>query len=269
MAVVLTDATGCLLKFDVSPVRIISLVPSLTELLVDLGLKERLVGITKFCVHPKTLKDDIAIVGGTKQVDFHKISALKPDIIICNKEENTEEIVATLRELTQVHVSDINDLDDVIRLIEDYGVLFGTRKNTTALIDALQVEIHNFSAFMKGRPVFEVLYLIWRKPWMTIGGDTFIHHMLSLCNLKNIFGDLKRYPLTEANYPLPEPDFVFMSSEPFPFKEKHKDEVNAVFGGKPLLVDGEFFSWYGSRLLNAFDYFKDLRVEIERIQAER
>ena len=238
------------------PQRIVSLVPSQTELLVDLGLEKNIIGITKFCVHPKQLKSRKTIVGGTKQIHLDKIASLKPDIIFCNKEENTPEIVAGLENISPVHVSDIKTLEDNYKLITDYSQIFNAASVGKEIIYQIKNRCANFKAEIKNKKKKKVAYLIWREPWMTVGGDTFINHMLEVCNYINVFADKSRYPEVDITK-LPDLDLLLLSSEPYPFKDKHLDEI-PILNDKIKFVNGEYFSWYGSRMIEAFNYFKTL-----------
>lgn len=242
------------------PKRIISLVPSQTELLIDLGLEEQLVGITKFCVHPKYLRKIKAIVGGTKQVNLEKIKALAPDIILCNKEENTKEMVEALEAIAPVHVSDILKLEDAFELMSQYGAIFKKEALVKIMVSSVKKKIAALQEQVKDKPVKKVAYVIWKKPLMVAGKDTFIDELLKLIKFENVFRE-SRYPETNFKEIIAKnPDLLLLSSEPFPFKEKHKayfSELNAQI----QLVDGEYFSWYGSRLVAAMDYFKKLRCQ--------
>ncbi len=248
------------ITIDKTPTRMVSLVPSQTELLVDLGLEDALVGITKFCVHPSHLKDGIAVVGGTKQVHYEKIRALHPDIILCNKEENTKEMIQELEKIAPVHISDINTLDDALELIKLYGELFSKQNMAEKIIEGISEKRMEFAAFVKRKPIKSVAYFIWKKPWMVVGRDTFIDEMIRLNGFENYYGNLERYPEVHLKTSSPEmAELVLLSSEPFPFTEKHKPTIQTYFpNASILIVDGEMFSWYGSRLLKAFDYFKTL-----------
>ncbi len=244
------------IKLSQTPTRIISLVPSQTELLVDLGLKQELVGITKFCVHPLELRKEIEIVGGTKEVKIEKIAQLQPDLILCNKEENTPEMVEALEKIAPVHVSDISTIDESLKLIQQYGKIFYVEEKAEKLVGNIQNELENFQQFIENQPKRKVAYFIWRKPWMVAGGDTFINHLLQLNHFENIFAETLRYPEVDLKR-LKEADLVLLSSEPFPFKKKHQQGLTEfVHPNKIKFVDGEFFSWYGSRLEKAFRYFK-------------
>jgi ABC-type Fe3+-hydroxamate transport system substrate-binding protein len=252
------DQLNRVISFQKAPERIVSLVPSQTELLVDLQLKSKLVGITKFCVHPANLRKEVTIVGGTKKVRFRDIEALKPDIIICNKEENSEEIVTACSQIAPTWVSDIYSFEDSIEMIRSLGKIFNVSENASEIVAGIRFEKEFFSEFIKEKPQKKVAYLIWKNPFMAAGRNTFINTLLQLNNFENILTEsTSRYP--EINLPkLESAELVLLSSEPYPFSEKDINELKKVLPGKVILVDGEYFSWYGSRLLNAFSYFKTL-----------
>ena len=216
------DQIGSVLTFDTTPVRIISLVPSQTELLVDLGLQSSLVGITKFCVHPVTLRNEVSVVGGTKQVHFDKIEALQPDIILCNKEENTQEMVQSLRSIAPVHTSDVKTLQDAHHLIAQYGDIFNVASQAAAITASIKEEQERFRESvtnLSNSP--KVGYFIWKDPFMVAGDDTFIDHLIEELGFINVFKDKEgRYP-TVIEEDLKELDFIFLSSEPFTFAQKH------------------------------------------------
>lgn len=248
-----------------APKRIVSLVPSQTELLFDLGLEDRIVGITKFCVHPLHFKQTKTIVGGTKNIKLEKLKALQPDIILCNKEENTKEMVLQCEQIAPTHVSDIYTLADALTLIQQYGELFSCRTNAQALIQKIEFKRNDFELFMQNRPTKKVAYFIWRKPWMVAASQTFINYLLQLNKFENIYANKERYPEIELKKIRLEgdPELVLLSSEPYPFKEKHAFEIGrCTHHAKTVFVDGEMFSWYGSRLAKAFDYFKKLQQRI-------
>ncbi|CAL2103613.1 Iron ABC transporter [Tenacibaculum sp. 190130A14a] len=256
-------------KIDIqkTPKKIISLVPSQTELLVDLGLEDQIIGITKFCIHPIHLRKTKTIVGGTKNIKIDKIKELQPDIILCNKEENTKEIVDACEKIAPTHVSDIFTLDDAKELIHQYGEIFAKRTEASKIILKLDFKLNDFKEFIQFKEKKKVAYFIWRKPWMVAANNTFINHLLELNNLQNIYTNKERYPEVELKKIRLEgdPDLVFLSSEPYPFKDEHAFEVGRfTHHAKTVFVDGEMFSWYGSRLLKAFDYFKKLHNRIHR-----
>lgn len=253
------------LEIEIPPKRIISLVPSQTELLVDLGLRDSVVGVTKFCVHPVDLRDSKKVVGGTKQVHIDKIRKLAPDIILCNKEENTLQMVEELGEIAPVHVSDVKNVDDSIELIREYGEIFKAREKASEIAGNILDLRDDFREFVKEEPVRNVAYFIWKKPWMVVSNDTFIDHLLRLNNFENVFSAEKsRYPeVTLEDLEKKKPDQIFLSTEPFPFKEEDKEAFEKLVRKDCIhIVDGEYFSWYGSRLVAAFTYFKKLHSEL-------
>lgn len=252
-----TDQMGRKVKIPQDPRRIISLVPSQTELLFDLDLGDRLVGVTKFCVHPWDLVKEKHKIGGTKKFNFALIDELKPDLIIGNKEENYREGIETLSAKYPVWVSDILSLYDTYAMMGAVGEIFHVQEEVLNLQDRIKASLVPLS----GRWIAQrALYFIWRKPWMAAAGGTFIDEMLRLAGFENVAGNLKRYPELQPHEIRDlDPEVILLSSEPFPFKEKHQLEMQDILpGAKIILVDGEVFSWYGSRLLYAAEYFKKL-----------
>lgn len=244
------------------PKRIISLVPSQTELLFDLGLDAETIGITKFCVHPEEWFRSKTKVGGTKTVNIDKIKELQPDLIIANKEENVKEQVEALSDIAPVWVSDIHNLEDALEMIQTIGKLTDRYEKAEIIARLIQ---HRFNELNEsGKREINTLYLIWRKPWMSIGSDTFIHQMMQITGLENVCKELTRYPeLTDEEMVKLNPDLVLLSSEPYPFKEKHIDELQQLLpAARIVLADGEMFSWYGSRLLHTPAYLKGLLQSI-------
>jgi ABC-type Fe3+-hydroxamate transport system substrate-binding protein len=243
------------------PRRVVSLVPSQTELLVDLGLEYILVGVTKFCVHPDTIRKTKALVGGTKQIKISKVKELRPDLILCNKEENTKDLVASLSKIAPVHISDIYTLEDCFILIKMYGDLFEVQNKARELISEIVQQRKYFQQFLKGRHKrLKVAYFIWRSPYMVAASNTFINTMLYEAGFNNIFKSELRYPVIELNAEsLKSVDAIFLSSEPYPFKKDHIIQMKKLFPQTTIqLVNGELFSWYGSRLKLSYDYFKQL-----------
>jgi iron complex transport system substrate-binding protein len=262
---IFVDQLGISHTFESAPKRIVSLVPSQTELLYDLGLEDRIVGITKFCIHPYHFKSTKKSVGGTKKVHFEKIRLLQPDIIICNKEENTLEIVDELRKICPVWVTDIQTIEDNFKMITDFGQLFNSRTEAQKWTDKLTFAWHDFKEFINEIPVQKVAYFIWKKPYMVAGSETYIDEMLQLNHFHNVYGNKERYPEIELNnMPLEAGlDLVLLSSEPFPFQEEDAFEIgHFIHPAKTIFVDGEMFSWHGSRLLKAFEYFKKMHQKL-------
>jgi ABC-type Fe3+-hydroxamate transport system substrate-binding protein len=238
--------------------RIVSLVPSQTELLFDLGLGSRVVGVTKFCIHPAVARTSAVVIGGTKHFDFAKIAALKPDLIIGNKEENYKEGIEQLAAQFPVWISDIANLDDALQMVRHVGLLTGT----ALLAEELSTEIFQQFAVLKLQKLPQsAAYFIWRKPFMVAATGTFIDDMLRRAGFSNVFGRMERYPeITAVQIAEAAPQRIFLSSEPYPFQQKHLAEMDEMCpNAKIEIVDGELFSWYGSRLRYSAEYFKQLQ----------
>jgi len=238
------DQMGSPVSFSFPPKRIISLVPSQTELLFDLGLEKEVIGITKFCVHPPNWQREKYTIGGTKNIKVGEIIKLDPDLIIGNKEENAKERIETLKEKYPVWMSDIKSFDDATDMIGRVGEITNAGSAARKINNDIQ---HRFGKITRVKG--SALYLIWKKPWMAAGRDTFINSMLEMIGLTNVVTS-QRYPeITTGAISDSGADFIFLSSEPYPFKEKDIAEVKSLsMKSKVLLVDGQMFSWYGSRL---------------------
>lgn len=245
-----------------NPQRIVSLVPSQTELLYHLGIGHRVVGITKFCIHPEEWYRSKNRVGGTKRLKLNRIKALQPDLIIANKEENTRAEIEALAKDYIVYVSDVEDLRGALGMIEDIGELTETQEKA----ESISAEITNGFDRMatESWPTLRAAYFIWKDPWMSIGGDTFISKMMDLAQLENVFASQQRYPQFEMEDLVAlKPEVLLLSSEPYPFKEKHIDLIRPYFPDTPIkLVDGEMFSWYGSHLRETAPYLRKLRKDL-------
>lgn len=243
-----------------TPRRIVSLVPSQTELLHALGMEEEVVGITKFCIHPDKWFKSKERVGGTKSVNLEKVQVLKPDLIIANKEENSKEDIAKLSEICPVWISDISDLSEALEMIKTLGSIVNKDHIANSIIEETNMRFDLLSKEVsKTHSRKKVLYFIWNEPNFLAGKSTFIDDMLSKCGLNNISSDF-RYPEASG---IENPDLVFLSSEPFPFKDKHVKSFKQIYpSAEIVLVDGEMFSWYGSRLPEAASYFMNLIVAL-------
>lgn len=256
-----TDQLNNTITLEKTPERIISLVPSQTELLHYLGLGDKVVGITKFCVHPEEWYKNKPRVGGTKNYHIDKIRELNPDLIIGNKEENEKAGIEELANEFPVWMSDIANLEEALEMISRVAELVGKQKKGDALIETIQNNFKNLQPIPQNKTV---AYLIWNNPIMVAANGTFITEMLHTCGLTNVFSKKDRYAeVTETELSTSNPDFLFLSSEPFPFAEKHIAHYQKLLPTtKIILVDGEMFSWYGSRLQLASTYFKKLLKEI-------
>lgn len=261
MTTLLTDHLGRQVTISIPPKRIISICPAITETLFALGLEKEIVGRTKYCIFPKGKVENVAIVGGTKEVNADAVRALQPDLIIAEKEENTKEIVLALEKIAPVFVMEVQKVADSYRLMETLGVLTNREEAASRLITSCQSSFPSHTD--KG---INAAYVIWRKPYMVVGGTTYINDVLHTLGLHNPFeSGESRYPmvtkeeLIEANL-----DVLLLASEPFPYQEKHIAEFQSFLPDtRILLVDGEMF-WYGAKMLEAGGYLENLKIEIER-----
>ena len=245
------------------PKRIISLVPSLTEYLHSLGLNEQVLGLTKFCVHPEGWKREKHIVGGTKNLRMQTIRSLNPDLIIANKEENEKNQVLELAKDYPVYLSVIGNFEEAINELTIIAHCCNRTPEGKMVVSQILNQKKSYQIPERSE---RAVYLIWKNPWMTVGGDTFIHHMMSMAGYTNVFADQERYPSLEIEELKElEPEYVLLSSEPFPFKMDHVRELKKELpNSRVWLVDGELFSWYGSRLIKSFSYFKKLQERKSR-----
>lgn len=243
--------------------KVVSLVPSITEALFDLGLTENeVIGRTKFCIHPSERVKRVPVIGGTKNINIEKIKALQPDLILANKEENVKEQVEALMNDFKVMVTNVENIEDNYYLLKTLGKLFNKEEKA----QCFNLKIYDVLNEAKINCKIKVAYLIWKSPYMTIGSDTFIHKILGEIGFENIFKDRNRYPVIETE-DLKEAEIIMLSSEPFPFKEKHMEELKLFYPDKKIIiVDGEAFSWYGTHLAKCESYFKELIAEVETIK---
>lgn len=252
-----TDHTGKIVSVPSLPQRIVSVVPSQTELLYDLGLEEQVVGITKFCEHPVSWHRTKTRIGGTKNLNIEKIKVLQPDLIIANKEENVKEQIEALEAFCPVWTSEVKTLADALNMIEQVAELTDRQVEGKLICDNIR---NGFEAFHDSAPPLPAAYLIWKDPYMTVGGDTFISDMMRYAGLENIFSNSQRYPAIDLQTLQNKCRIVVLSSEPYPFTEKHIEAIQSALPGiKVVLADGAMFSWYGSRLQHAATYFMTFR----------
>ena len=247
------------------PRRIISLVPSQTEMLHSLGLEEETIAITKFCVHPPGWFSSKIRIGGTKALDIDKIKELNPDLVIANYEENAKDQVEAIAADFPVWVTDVKTIRDALGMIRDIGKLTDKQSAAGELIRDIETSISRWQVVPRAKKSVKAAYLIWKDPYMTVGGDTFIHNMMNLAGFQNAFGWQERYPeVTADDIRESGCEVLLLSSEPYPFQEKHVIELSAELPGVTVVtVDGEMFSWYGSRIKEAPSYFHKMWQEIE------
>lgn len=257
---IFSDQTARKVLLENTPKRIVSTVPSQTELLYYLGLNHNVVGITGFCAHPKAWKASKTIIGGTKDLQIAKIKGLKPDLIIGNKEENLKSQIEELAQNTPVWLSDIKTFNHALDMISSIGELLDKKEKANNLIQSITVKRNKFSSAQK----VKALYFIWNEPFMVAGHNTFISSMLSECGFENCAPKtLERYPsLNLEQIAQCKAQVLLLASEPFSFTTKDAHFISQETGKNTMIVDGEYFSWYGSRMLKAFDYFQRLKNEL-------
>ncbi|GIM48111.1 iron ABC transporter [Collibacillus ludicampi] len=249
------------IEFEFPPRRIVSLCPSITETLFALDLEEQIVGKTRYCIHPEDKVKQVTNVGGTKKIQEDLIRTLNPDLIIAEKEENTKEMVESLSRDFPVFVADVENYAGALRLIRDLGFLTNREEKARHYVEEIEEQFKNMPKVRDCK----VAYLIWKKPFMVAGNHTYIHSILETCGFTNVFRDYEgRYPsVTEDDLKQAAPDFLFLPSEPFPFTDSHKDELQQLFPEmKVILVDGEIFSWYGVRMMKVPSYINQLLREM-------
>ena len=251
----IVDDLGNKIKLEKKPERIISLVPSVTKTVADLGGRDRLIAVTNFCKYPEELIADLPKVGGPKKVKTRFIEELNPDLILAVKEENNKEQIELLQQKFPVIVFDVNNVGDAFRMIEIISEILGNPEKGTECVS----EIKQGLASLPGDKRKKAIYLIWKEPWMAAGKETFIGSMMHYAGLENIIPG--RYPTLNLEN-LNEAQTVLLSSEPFHFTGKHQKELRLIFPEKNIvLVDGEMFTWYGTMMKKAVKYFEDILNE--------
>ncbi|OZU87043.1 iron ABC transporter substrate-binding protein [Virgibacillus indicus] len=249
-----TDHLGRTIEFSSPPKRITSLAPGITDTLYSLNLEEEVVGRTRYCIHPKEAVQQAETVGGTKRIMLDKIQALKPDLIFAEKEENTKEIVETLEKEFPVFVAEVQSVPEAYRMISDVGAVTDRQAEAEKLAATIQKGFQSLPV----NPGKRIAYVIWKNPYMAAGNHTYIHSLFETMGFVNVFSHYEgRYPVvTEENFKQAELDYVFLATEPFPFKEEHiKEFSNALPNATVMSIDGEMF-WYGPRMVEAARYFR-------------
>tara|TARA_B100001115_G_scaffold184690_1_gene188252 strand:+ start:2758 stop:3537 length:780 start_codon:yes stop_codon:yes gene_type:complete len=247
------DQIGRSLILEERPRRIVSLVPSLTELVVDLGLESELIGLTSWCVHPAGLREKKTVIGGTKNPNIEQIKGLKPDLILANKEENLQEHIEELAQSIPVFVSDVRSLDQAIDLISSLGTVVSKDKEAQVIAEQARALIQKLKAAESRR----FLYFIWKEPYMVASADTYSSALFEACGFVNAAPKNKgRYPqLSLDEIEALKADIIFLSSEPYHFTSGESKELYP-YASKVWLVNGEFFTWYGSHILKSLHYLK-------------
>ncbi len=262
------DQLNRLVKIKNNPKRIVSLVPSISYTLYQLGLEKNIVGITRFCKFPKHWRKNKTIIGGTKDIKIDRIAKLKPDLILANKEENTEKSVLELQKIAPVYVSDVYNTSSNQIFLEDLGTIFNKSNETKVIINAIN---NYYNKFLEDNFSIKTIYLIWKEPWMTIGKDTFISQMMQKAGFDNLFKNQLRYPTTniEEMQKL-NPKIILLSSEPYPFKQKNIEELQVYFPNTLIInVEGESFTWFGSYQQKGLKYLLELKQKIKCTQNKK
>ena len=261
----LRDSAGALHR-AAPDARIVSLVPSITELLFDLGLGERVVGRTGFCVHPDPAVRAVPKVGGTKDVKLEVVRALAPTHLVVNVDENVAESVEAMRAFVpHIVVTHPNAPEDNLSLYALLGGLFGAEEAAAELSEALRRELAACRDTRWDRE--RVLYLIWKDPWMTIAADTYIARTLGcvgwdVTTAAGGWAGAARYPqVPDIAAAVTGVDRVLLSTEPFPFTEAHVQALGAQVATPIELIDAEMTSWYGSRAVRGLAYLRELRKD--------
>ncbi|WP_413513290.1 ABC transporter substrate-binding protein [Myroides odoratus] len=260
--IVLKDQLGCEHTFEQTPKRIVSLVPSQTETLFDLGLEDEIVGITQACIYPYHLRATKTVVGDLTKVDVEQIKLLQPDIIIVNKEETSTAIIESIQAICPVWVTDVKTLDENIKMIEAFGILFNKRTEARKWIDKIYFGQKDLMDFVSSKPGYKAAYFVGKDPFLVAGDSTFIHELLTLNKFENVYASrAEKYPEVEVRKIRiqGDPELVFLSSVPYPFEEEDAFEIGRfTHHGKTIFVDGEMFSWFGTHVCKAFAYFKQI-----------
>ena len=252
------DDLGRKIDFERPPETVVSLVPSLTKTLSDLGLGEKLAAVTRFCKYPQELVQTLPKIGGPQKVDTQKILGINPGVVLSVKEENNREQVLQLAEKIPVVVFNIRNIDDALRMITTLGRLFSVETKAHTITSRIKKGLAN-TVFPTKR--LTVLYLIWKKPWMAAGKDTFIGSMLQAAGFENLANG--RYPEVNETM-MRRASVIMLATEPYPFKEAERKQLAERFPRqKVLIVEGEIFTWFGSYMLNAASYLTKL---IEKLQ---
>jgi ABC-type Fe3+-hydroxamate transport system substrate-binding protein len=243
------------------PKRVVSLVPSITETLFEMGAGDRVLGVTRFCVHPEYARERSRVVGGTKNPRIETILSLCPDLVLANQEENRREDVEKLREKVPVRVFFPQDVPQAVADIRSLGSLLGLPEQASAIAAEVEHQLETLRSLEPPRSI-RYLYLIWRRPYMVAGPSTFIESLLAEAGLVNQApADRGRYPEMDAEeVRRSDADVLLLASEPFPFEQKHLGEL----GQRAVLADGELLSWHGARLREGLPY---LRALLEKISS--
>lgn len=256
------DDLGRKCIIDKIPQRIISLCPSITETLCDLGLSDKIIACTDYCIHPTEVVKDFDRVGGPKNISKEKITGLSPEIIFAVKEENEPKCIEKISKKIPTYVFDINSINDGIDLIRKIGLIFEVQNKSFFFVDKIQNGYKNLPKINSNK---KCLYLVWKDPYIAVGGGTFIGSVLFQINLRNCLRNSeKRYPKININL-LNDFDLLILPSEPYSFSENDIEGLKNIYPVKQIItVDGEMFSWYGTHQLKAISYLQELVAKLNQ-----
>ena len=249
----IVDALGRSFDFSDAPKRIVSLVPSLTETLVDLGVGANIVGLTSYCIFPPGLRERVANVGGTKNPKIHEIRELRPDVVYMNLEENLRRHAEAIEEFAPVVTSEPKSVGDVGSLILQLGAIHHREGAAATLVRILDEQVRLARAAAKS---FTFAVPIWKGPWMWCGGDTYVSHLVETIGGTNVFAELSRYPtVTLEDAIARKPDVIFLPDEPYAFSEADAIELRQSFEGRIVgPFEGHLFTWHGSRTIHGLRF---------------
>ena len=263
--VTVTDSRNVRIEFDVSPKRIVSLVPSLTETIADLGCRDRIVGCTSFCELPvgliQGLEKSGGVIGGTKNPDIEAIRRLKPDVVFANREENRRADVTKIEEFVPLHVSEPADVDDVVHLIEDLGSMLEANIEADKWNGRISKAKETLNELRSNAKPVRYVYLIWWNPAMVVGGNTYISHLLAEGPFLNACEEMDRYPVMKLeDLAALGADIIFGSTEPYDFNDNALNMVRNELGSKIQVagIDGRICGWHGTRTAHALEYLRKL-----------
>ena len=248
--------------------RIACLVPSITELLCDLGLAPQLVARTGFCIHPEQAVRAIPKVGGTKDVDLERLRALAPTHVVVNIDENTKPVADALADFVpHVVVTHPNTPEDNLALYRLMGALFGCIHEANMLCNRLLAALAGARDAARDWPPQRVLYLIWKDPWMAVAPSTYISQTLATVGWHTVPQSPEpRYPEVQLPAGAREADLVLLSTEPYMFRQRHVAELRALLPDRQVgLIDGEMTSWYGSRAIHGLEYLPRFRAQLNAV----
>jgi len=266
--ITVTDDFGQTLVFEKAPERIVSLVPSITETLIELGAGNRVVGITNYCIHPARAVDDIPRVGGTKGASLEKIDALRPDLVITNREENRKRRIDALREKYPVYVTYPRTVEQALKIVADLGTLTRTSAKAAEIAETCDQIVTSTDPVVRGNP-FPTACLIWRDPWMAVGADTYISDLLGTFGFRNVFTrDDGRYPeVSLGTIAERGTDVIILPNEPYAFAEPDRRQIDSSLTEKGrkvriLLVDGSYLTWFGYRTMQGLRFLRYAKAKL-------